>query len=102
MIEDNFLTKDDIAKLVDWLRSLQRPDGGFSESSKKLSYISFTYYIVRCLFLLDATGCIDKKKIIRFTLSAKHHAGGFGNQPGQKPDLLLTKHVIFLMEEITM
>jgi len=50
---------------------------------------------------LNAASHIDKKKIVEFILSTKHPDGGFSNQPGQKPNPLVTKHVIFLLEEIT-
>ena len=95
------LNKIDKNKHVNWLKSLQRPDGGFwAGVGTNQSYITYTYYVVRTLMELDAINQINKEKLIQFIISCQHPNGGFGQLPNQQPQAQFTYHAIMLLKEL--
>ena len=77
--------KIDKAKHISQLKSLKRPDGGFSHIPGQPSHITHTYFAVKALLELRALDQIDKSKLIQFILSCQHPNGGFGYLPNQQP-----------------
>ena len=100
MTVNNFLPKKEIEILIKWLKSLQRPDGGFNENANQPSRIDYTYYVVRSLIKLNSLNKINKKRLIRFIISTNHPDGGFGNMPGQKANPQFTSYAIFMLKEL--
>ena len=99
-MNNNYFTKKDKQKLINWLISLQNNDGGFSEVKDDLSTISCSYYTFRSLLKLEALRRVNKKKLIEFILSNKHPDGGFSNQAGQPPHPQYTSYSIFMLKEL--
>ena len=96
----DLLNKIDKNKHINWLKSLQRPDGGFSHIPGQPSHITHTYFAVKALKELGALGQIDKNKIVQFILSCQHPNGGFGHLPNQQPQAQFTYHAIMLLKEV--
>jgi len=90
----DFLNQIDKEKHINWLRTLQRPDGGFSHQPGpgQLSHITHTYYAVKALLKLGGLNRIDKNKLLQFILSCQHPNGGFGYSPNQPPQTQFTYH----------
>ncbi|RLE44594.1 hypothetical protein DRJ16_01975 [Candidatus Woesearchaeota archaeon] len=98
----DFLNQIDKEKHINWLRTLQRPDGGFSHQPGpgQLSHITHTYYAVKALLKLGGLNRIDKNKLLQFILSCQHPNGGFGHSPNQPPQTQFTYHAIMLLKEL--
>ena len=89
-------------KHVEWIASLQMPDGGFNIGSRKGSLISHTYYAFRILLQLNYTNSIDKKKFLEFILSCENNTGGFSNYPKRASQLLFTSFALYLLKEVNL
>ena len=96
----DLLNQIDKTKHINWLKSLQRPDSGFSHIPGQASHITHTYFAVKALIELGALNQIDKNKLIQFILSCQHPDGGFGHLPNQQPQAQFTYHAIMLLKEI--
>jgi len=94
------LDRVDKQKHVNWIKSLQRPDGGFSHAPGQPSNPFSTYFAVKTLIELGASDQIDRDKIIQFILSTEHPNGGFASTPGQQPDIINTTYAIKLLKEL--
>lgn len=98
-MKDSIVLKDqEIKKMVRWLLSLQKSDGGFCDSPDGCSTISCTYYVIRTILKLDSLDLIDKDKVISFLLSLKGKNHGFANKKGGKPDPQNTSYAIYLLK----
>ena len=96
----DFLNQIDKNKHINWLKSLQRPDGGFSHVPGQASHIVYTYFAVKALLELKALDQIDRDKLIQFILSCQHPNGGFGHLPNQQPQAQFTYNAILLLKEL--
>ncbi len=96
----DLLDKIDKTKHVNWLKSLQRPDGGFSHIPGQASHIIHTYFAAKTLKELGALNQIDRDKLIQFILSCQHPNGGFGYLPNQQPQAQFTYNAILLLKEL--
>ncbi len=96
----DFLNQIDKNKHVNWLKSLQNADGGFSHQPGQPSHIIHTYYAVKALIGLGNFNLIDKNKLVQFILSCQHPHGGFGHLPNQPPQTQFTYHAIMLLKEL--
>jgi len=96
----DFVNKIDKGKHINWLKSLQGPDGGFSNIPGQASHIIYTYFTVKALMELNALNQIDRKKLIQFILSCQHPNGGFGHLPGQQPQAQFTYNAIMLLKKL--
>ena len=92
--------KIDKAKHISQLKSLKRPDGGFSHIPGQPSHITHTYFAAKALLELRALDQIDKSKLIQFILSCQHPNGGFGYLPNQQPQAEFTYRAIMLLKEL--
>jgi len=92
--------KTDKQKHINWLISLQMPDGGFSHIPGQSSHITYTYFAVKALIELGALDRINKQKLIEFILSIQHPDGGFGHLPSQPPQAQFTCDAILLLKEL--
>ncbi len=94
----DFLNQIDKNMHINWLKSLQRPDGGFSHQPGQASHITNTYFAIKALAELGALNQIDKKKVVELLISCQHPDGGFGQLPNQHPYLQYTYNAIFLLK----
>jgi len=97
----NLVSKIDKQKHISWLKSLQRPDGGFSHVPDQASHITHTYFVVKALMELGALDQINKQKLIEFILSIQHPNGGFGHLPNQAPQAQFTHEAVLLLKELS-
>jgi len=70
----------DWSKTVNFIKSLQRSDGGFSNSPDEITYLRFTFYAIRLLQILNMVDSIDKDKAVGFIMSC-YKNGGFSDRP---------------------
>jgi len=96
----DFLNQIDKNKHINWLKSLQNADGGFSHQPRQASHITHTYYAVKALLKVGGLNQIDKNKLLQFILSCQHPNGGFGHLPNQPPQTQFTYHAIMLLKEL--
>lgn len=99
MISSKNITKNELKKLFFWLKSLQKPDGGFSEQLNGQSTISCSYYVVRTLVKLSCLDIINRDNLINFLMSVKGKNFGFGNFKGDIPHPQYTSFAIFILKE---
>ncbi|MCK9295491.1 MAG: hypothetical protein M0P70_10450 [Desulfobulbaceae bacterium] len=88
------MPKETRGKIVSFLKSCQKPDGGFANEPKfaPASNIIFTYYCLQTLDLLGEFGAIDQNKVLAYLLALQQPAGGFKASAGEKekPSLAAT------------
>ena len=96
----DFLDQIDKSKHINWLKSLQRPDGGFGHQPGQASHLTHTYFAVKALSELNALDQINKDKLIQFILSCEHPNGGFGHLPNQQTQAQYTYYAIMLLKEL--
>ena len=95
----DLLNKIDKNKHINWLKSLQRPDGGFWEGTgTNQSQITHTYFAVKALEELGALNPIEGNKLIRFITSCQNPNGGFSYLPNQLPQAQPTYYAIMLLK----
>ena len=94
------LKRINVISLIKWLKSFKKEDGGFNEYTTQMSNIKYTYYILRSLLLLNNNYRFEKDKLIKFILRHINPGGGFSNKPEEKPNSLITKHIVFLLDYI--
>ena len=90
----NFLNQIDKDKHINWIKSLQNADGGFSHVPEQPSNITYTYYAVKALLKLGGLNQINKDKLLYFIRSCQHPDGGFGQLPNQQ----FTYHAIMVLK----
>ncbi len=95
----DFLNQIDKNKHINWLKSLQNADGGFSHQPGQTSHISNTYFAIKALAELGALNQIDKKKVVEFLISCQNPNGGFAHLPNQQPYPQYTYNAIFLLKK---
>jgi geranylgeranyl transferase type-2 subunit beta len=88
----------DIDCHIRWMLDL-RSTVGFSNTPGKHPQLNHTYYILRSLSILDTVHNINKKKLLKFIVSAENNKGGFSYRPGKPPNLLSTKHALFILND---
>lgn len=73
------LPRETRAKIVKFIKSCQKPDGGFAGEPKYApkSNIIFTYYALQTLDLLGETKAIDRKQVLSYLLALRQPDGGF-------------------------
>jgi geranylgeranyl transferase type-2 subunit beta len=78
------LDKVDRAKVIEFVSSLQQPDGSFAGDKWGEIDTRFSYCALSILSILNAldSGSIDKQKAVDFIVSCKNFDGGFGAVPG--------------------
>ncbi len=96
----SFLNKIDKTEHINWLKSLQGLDGGFSQIQGQASHITYTDFAVKALIELGGLDQIDKNELIKFVLSCQHSNGGFGHLSNQQPQAQLTYYGIMLLNEL--
>jgi len=96
----NFLNQIDKNKHINWLKSLQNADGGFSHQPRQASHITSTYFAIKALAELGALNQIDKKRVVDFVVSCQNPDGGFGHLPNQHPYPQYTYNAIFLLKSL--
>lgn len=76
-------------RIVEWLRSLQNPDGGFGFWEGRGSDMVSTAAAVEALALLgrSVAAVVDGRSLERFVHSCEDRAGGWGNVPNAAPTL---------------
>jgi prenyltransferase beta subunit len=86
------------AKIVAFLKSCQKPDGGFANEPKYApeSNIIYTYDALQALELLGQLKAIDRKQALAYVLSLQQPEGGFKAAAGakQKPTLAATFYAV--------
>jgi prenyltransferase beta subunit len=70
----------DWSKTVNFIKSLQRNDGGFSNRPGEITYLRFTFYAIRLLQILNMVDSIDKNKAVEFIMLC-YKNGGFSDRP---------------------
>lgn len=83
-------------KIVDYVGSCQREDGGFASDPSALgSNVIFTYYALEALNLLDSISLVKREKVIRFVDSLVLKEGGIkGKQEDKEANLVTTYYGI--------
>jgi hypothetical protein len=71
-------------RVVQALRSGQRPDGGFGSADRDGSDLESTYRVMRAFVMLKARPA-DPAKLRSFVTRCRSAAGGHGAMPGQPP-----------------
>ena len=95
------LDEIDKKKHINWIKSLQRLDGGFwSGTGQQQSHINPTYFAVKALMELGALNKINIKKLVEFVLSLQHINGGFIPTSGLQPNLQSTYYAISLLKDL--
>ncbi|MBO3798305.1 MAG: prenyltransferase/squalene oxidase repeat-containing protein [Thermoproteota archaeon] len=67
-------------KTIDWIKSLQGKDGGFSSKPGGSASLLSTFFAIRSLQLLNAMDSVNKEKAIEFIKSC-YRNGGFDDKP---------------------
>ncbi|ODV94055.1 hypothetical protein PACTADRAFT_50946 [Pachysolen tannophilus NRRL Y-2460] len=78
----DLLTTDEINKTVNFITSLQLPDGSFHGDRFGEVDTRFVYTAINCLKLLDKLSIKVIDKAVEFISKCQNFDGGFGNCPG--------------------
>lgn len=70
----------DWSKTVNFIKSLQGGDGGFSNHPHEITSLTYTFYAIRSLQILNLVDSIDKDKVVGFIMSC-YKDGGFSDRP---------------------
>ncbi|MFW9968558.1 MAG: prenyltransferase/squalene oxidase repeat-containing protein [Candidatus Odinarchaeota archaeon] len=82
------------SETVNYIRSLQAPDGGFKKSASELNtYVVSTYRAIRALELLNSEP-LDKNNAITYIRNLQNTDGGFGGYLGDTSDVTSTYRAI--------
>ncbi|CAL8143655.1 unnamed protein product [Orchesella dallaii] len=74
----------DCSKVVEFVQSLQQPDGSFFGDKYGEVDIRFSFCAVATLALMKKLDAIDTRKAADFILSCQNFDGGFGSKPGSE------------------
>jgi len=83
-------------ELVLWLVSRRNPDGGWGNLMSESSHVSFTYYAMQILRLLDAN--VSTEGVADFVRKCQNADGGYGWAPGQASDVKYTYEALSLLK----
>ncbi|MCC6005127.1 MAG: hypothetical protein LM590_12395, partial [Thermofilum sp.] len=71
----------DWSKTVEFILSLQAEDGGFrNRIGDSTSYLRFTYYALRSLYILNSINKVNKDKVLKYIMSC-YKNGAFSDRP---------------------
>lgn len=77
------------ARVCDWLRRCQHPDGGFGGGPGQMAHLATTYASVMALASVgtdEALGVVDRPALLRFLLRCKQPDGSFAVHDGGETD----------------
>ncbi len=79
----------DWGKTINWIKSRQGKDGGFSDEPGETSSLWHTFHAIRSPQLLNALDSIDKDKAIKF-IKLCYRDGGFAGRPEEEWEVYST------------